>query len=203
MSNETNTPEIPSTPQQAEGVFAQIGELTALQGTRYGDRYTFGENAVTVPSSIAEHFPVLEDDSESASRTVYVTQKLDPATGQPLQEGVVGIVTFIQKEKLDAKQGCSTNINYHVITDNGGETHRLERHVTSTEFGEAQLAKHLARVALPPSREQIEAQLADLKALRSRIDSTTGLENELGLNIVNTQEAQDIVETLHAFNTAR
>ena len=85
-----------STPEQAASIFAQIGELTTLQGRNYGDSHSFGEVSVTVPEGIAAHLPSSEVDSESVRRTLYVTQKLNK-TGEPKREGVVGIITFSQK----------------------------------------------------------------------------------------------------------
>jgi len=196
---EQYNPEKPSTPQQAEDIYKQLGELTALQGKNYGDSHSFGEVAVVAPDSVSDHFPPTETDSESISRTLYVTQKLDRATGHPRRDGVVGLVTFMQKEKRDADLGYSTNVNYHVISDDG-ETYRLERHVTSTEFGKHRVAQEAGRAV---TREAMEQQLAELIALRDRVTESRKVEAELDISTVNALEAQQIVETLSALNQNR
>jgi hypothetical protein len=186
MSEPLKNPEQPASPEQAEQLFKGIGELTTLQGTNFGDRNTFGEVSVVVPDSVAEHLPFTETDSYSVNRTVYVTQIFDRATGQPKQEGVVGMVTFGQEEKRDQDLGYWTNVNYHVVTQDG-QTHQLERHVTSGEFGKAHAAREAGRMAF--THEAMEQNLADLIALRDRVKESRKVEAELGVTVVTGREA--------------
>jgi hypothetical protein len=196
---ESRIPEQPSTPQQAEEVFTQIGELTALQGKQLSDRFTFGEIPIAVPDAIAEHFPDVESDSHSAGRTLYVRQMLDHQTGQPLRKGVVGMVSFIQKERRDEDLGYSTSIGYHVVSD-GEDGYSLERHVTSREFGKAKATTSLVQMAITNTPEVLEQLVHDLKALRDRDEEARKVEAELGVTVVSTQEAQQVFEVLSALN---
>lgn len=185
-----------STPDQAAAIFAQIGELTALQGKNYGDSHSFGEVSVVVPEGVATHLPSSDVDSESVRRTLYVTQKLNK-TGEPKREGVVGLVSFSQKERRDADLLYATHVNYHVVTDDG-ETFRLERHVTNTEHGKHQVAQQLAARSMVP--ESMETQLAGLLALKARVEESRKAEAELGLSTVSSLEADEIAQTLASFN---
>ncbi|HET9174087.1 MAG TPA: hypothetical protein VFN56_02280 [Candidatus Saccharimonadales bacterium] len=200
MSEQSSNHEQLVSPQQAEQVFKEIGELTTLQGTNYGDRNTYGEVTIVVPDSVAEHLPPTETDSQSVGRTIYVTQIFDRETGQPKQEGVVGMVTFTQKEKRDADLGYWTNVNYHVVTADG-QTHQLERHVTSGEYGKAYAARQAGRMAF--TREAMEQQLAELMDLQRRDTEARKVEAELGLSTVTSREAEQIAEVLASLNNNR
>ncbi len=191
--------EQPSTPQQAAGIFTQIGELTAFQGKQYGDTHSFSDKQVEVPDSIATHFPKAEADSESIDTNMYVSQHFDRESGQPQRTGVVGIVTFTQSERHDADLIYATHVNYHVISDTG-ETFRLERHVTNTEHGPHKVAEHaLGRAA---TREDIQRKLDETRELLAKVRESRKVEAELGLLTVSSREAEQILKVLSKYNEA-
>jgi len=193
---ERDIPKQPATPAQAGEMFTRIGELTTLKGKNYGDTHAFSEVPVTVPDEVAAHFPVPDDISLEVRRTVYVTQKFDRTTGEPERSGVVGMVTFAQKDHRDAGLIYATHVNYHVITDDG-KTHRLERHVTNTEHGPHRVAQEAGKVV---TRQSMLDKLAELTALRDRVDATRGMEQSLGLLTVSQPEADQILNVLADLN---
>lgn len=194
---ERDIPKQPATPAQAGEVFTGIGELTALKGKNYGDTHAFGEIPVTAPNEVAAHFPVLDSTSLEVRHTVYVTQKFDRTTGEPKRSGVVGMVTFDQKDQRDAGLIYATHVNYHVITDDG-ETHRLERHVTNTEHGPHRVAQEASRAV---TRQSMLDNLAELIASRDRVEATRGMEQSLGLLTVSQPEADQILGVLGELNS--
>lgn len=198
MGEHAHAPEQLATPDQAAEIFTQLGELTTLHGANYGGSHSFGEVAVPVPESIASHFPQVEEDSRSASRVLNAQQELDHQTGQPKRTGLVGMVTFTQKERRDANLMYATRVNYHVISDDG-ETYRVERHVTSTEHGPHK-ARQIMGLGRAVTREAMERQLVELIALRSRTIDAHKAERALGLSDVSFREAQDIIGTLARLN---
>lgn len=191
------TPEQPSTPQQAADIFTQLGDLTALQGKQYGDTHSYSDDHVDVPDRVAAHFPETEEDSSSVGTNLYVSQKFDRATGHPRTGGVVGMVTFNQIERRDAGLIYAAHVNYHVISDDG-ETFRLERHVTNTEHGPHKVAESLGRTA---SREDMQRNLDEMVALKARVEGTREVEAGLGLLTVTSQEADQIKQVVTALNT--
>ena len=193
---ERDIPKQPATPTQAGEMFTGIGELTALKGKNYGDTHAFGEVPVVVPDEVAAHFPTPDSDSQEVRHTVYVTQKFDMTTGEPRRSGVVGMVTFDQKDHRDAGLIYATHVNYHVITDDG-ETHRLERHVTNTEHGPHRVAQEAGKVV---TRQSVLDNLAELTALRDRVETTRGMEQSLGLLTVSQPEADQILDVLTDLN---
>jgi len=197
MNEHIRTPEQPSTPQQAEEIFKRVAQITTLKGKQYRHASAFGEDIVKFPEAVAEHVPTNEEDSLSASRTIDITQKLDHETGQPRRAGVVANLTFGQKEKRDEDLGYWTNVNYHVVSDDG-ESYRLERHITSGEYGKAYAARMAGKTAF--SREAMEQKLAELKDLRSRVEETDKVEAALGLTTVSNTEAEQILESLNTLN---
>lgn len=198
---EFDTPKQPSTPQQAHDIYAGLGELTALRGKNYGDTHALGEVPVETPLEVATHFPTPEDNSHDVRHTVFVTQKFDRESGQPRRNGVVGMVTFAQKEHRDQGLIYATHVNYHVIADDGGN-YRLERHVTNTEHGPHRVAQHRKDMGRMATREAMVDMLAELTSLRDRIVATRGMEESLGLLTVNQPEAQQIIDVVTGLNAA-
>ena len=181
-------------------MFCFGGAITALKGQQYSHVSAFGETIVKVPDAVAVHLPPIEDDSQSGSRTLYVTQKLEHESGQPRRTGVVANIAFGQKEKRDEDLGYWTNVNYRVVSDDSN-SYRLERHVTSGEYGRAQAASMAGRVAF--TQDAIEQQLAELKDLRSRVEEADKIESSLGLTAVSSIEAEQILGTLTQLNQDR
>lgn len=191
-----NFHEQPATPEQATEMFTQIGELTALKGVNFGSTCFFDEVPVTTPEEVAVHFPVPESTSLRVRRTALVTQTLDRTTGEPSRNGVVGMVTFRQIENRDESLMYATNVNYHVIT-NDGTTHHIERHVTNIEHGPHRIVQKPHRVSTPQSMTDTLTGLVDL---RNRVAETRGLERSLGLLAVSQPEAEQILEVLSDLN---
>lgn len=198
------TPKQPSTPQQAHDIYIGLGELTALRGKNYGGAHSFGEVPVETPPEVAAHFPTPEDNSHDVRHTVCVTQKFDRGSGQPRRDGVVGVVTFNQKEHRDKGLIYATSVNYHVITDitDDGENYRLERYVTNTEHGSHCVAKHRQKMGILATSEDMVGRLAKLTALRDLIDATREMEESSGLLTVNQPEAQQIIDVVTGLNAA-
>jgi len=197
MNEHIRTPEQPSTPQQAEEIFKLVAQMTTLKGKQYKHASAFGEDIVKFPKAVAEHLPTTEEDSLSVSRTIYITQELDHETGQPRRTGDVANLSFGQKEKRDEDLGYWTNVNYHVVSDDG-KSYRLERHVTSGESGKAYAARMAGKTAF--SMEAMEQNLAELKDLLSRVEETNKVEAALGLTTVSNTEAEQILESLNTLN---
>lgn len=198
---EFDTPKQPSTPQQAHDIYTGLGELTALRGKNYGDTHLFGEVPVETPPEVATHFPKTENDSHDVQHTVDVTQKFDRESGEPRRSGVVGMVTFNQKEHRDQGLIYATHINYHVLADDG-ENYRLERHVTNTEHGPHRVAQHRQEMGRMATREGMVDKLAEMTALRDRVEATRGMEESLGLLTVSQPEAQQIIDVVTGLNAA-
>ena len=106
-------------------------------------------------------------------------------------------MTFIQRENRDADLGYVTHIDYRVIRENDG-LYGLERHVYSNEFGKADAAQLDAEIAFAVSNpsEAVERRLAELAAMR--LPEAAGLEQEMGLLVVGSIEAQAILEAISA-----
>ena len=113
---------------------------------------------------------------------------------------MVANIAFGQKEKRDEDLGYWTNVNYRVVSDDSN-SYRLERHVTSGEYGRAQAASMAGRVAF--TQDAIEQQLAELKDLRSRVEEADKIESSLGLTAVSSIEAEQILGTLTQLNQDR
>jgi len=182
-----------ATPQQAAELLTEIGTLTTLQGKNYSDRNSIDKTLEVVPTAIAEHLPTPDPTSE-VSHSAYIEQIFDCATGQPKRDGVVGMVSVTQHEKPVPGVIYAAHANYHLTTDNGGETYGLERHVTNTEHG-PHMARKLGRTSLDP----IE-MLAELTALRDKVDQERPIEQAMGLSTVSQIEAQQVIDLTAALN---
>jgi hypothetical protein len=154
----STTPEEPSAPDQAADLYRELGELTTLQGRNYGERHAFGEVAITTPEIIAGYFPATRTDSQSASRIFYASQILDRATGQPITDGLMGIVGFDQKEQRNPNLMYATRVSYRLMGSDG-QAMSLERRVSTSEHGsQARLGRVAITAASTPQVDFVEAQ---------------------------------------------
>lgn len=183
----------PATPQQAAELLTEIGTLTTLQGQNFGDRNGFETPVDEVPTAIAEHLPTPDPRSE-VSHSAYFEQLFDRATGQPKRDGLVGMVTISQHEKPVPGIIYAAHANYHLITDDGGETYGLERHVTNTEHG-AHIARKIGRSSANPT-----AWLAELTALQEKVEQERPIEKAMGLLTVSQTEAQQVIDFTAGLN---
>ncbi len=175
----------PSTPQQASTLLGEVGELTTLQGRNHGDQNTFETDVAEMPTEVSQHLPDPDTLSGEVKDTAYIVQTFDHATGQPKRDGVVGTVTFTRTEKPDKDLSYAAHANYHITTDNGGETYGLERHVTNTEHG----PHRVGRAALDPA-----ALLDELTALRDRVEESRPVEQAMGMFTVTQTEARQVID---------
>jgi len=170
-----------ASPQQAAELFSTISSLTSLKGKTLGDRETFGDKVETVPASVAQHFPKPEPDSESVQNSFYVTHMLHR------DRGVIGTVTFSEKERRGATLKYATHVNYDIISD-AGQAKRLERHVTTKEVG-----PHMVRRAQRHRDKSSRQHLSEALELKARVEAARPIEEATGLLTVNSQEADEII----------
>lgn len=193
MTNPEQSHQLPATPQQAAELLTEVGTLTTLQGTNYGDRNTFGTPLEEVPTAIAEHLPT-PDATSDVSHSAYIVQIFDRATGQPKREGVVGMVTVTRHEKPVPGVIYAAHANYHITTSDGGETYGLERHATNTERG-LHMVRSLGRTSLDPAQ-----MLAELTALKDKVERERPIEQAMGLFTVTQTEAQQVIDLTAGLN---
>jgi len=191
-----------ATSQQAQDLLKEVGTLTTIQGKNYGDRNTFGTNVSEMPEEVAAHLPEPRSDSSESEDSVYIGQIFDRETGQPRREGMVGIVTFTRKEKVDKDLMYAAHTNYHITTKDGGATYGLERHVTNTEHGPhkaREMYQKLGRSMVDPA-SAAQDMLKEITSLRDRIDTTRPLEQAMGLFDVTQEEAQQVIDFTKGLN---
>ncbi|MFZ2545129.1 MAG: hypothetical protein WAW80_04080 [Candidatus Saccharimonadales bacterium] len=190
-----------ATPEQARELFQEVGILTTFQGKNLGDRNTFGNVVEMTPSEVASHLPEPQDTSESSEDSVYVVQIFDRETGQPRQDGVVGMVTFKRAERVDPQLIYAANANYHITKE--GEAFGVERHVSHTEHGRHKVTekrRQQAQIAIDPSAFALE-QLSRLGALKkSKVDASRPVEQSLGMFDVTLTEVQQIIDFVRSIN---
>jgi hypothetical protein len=136
--SEIPTPEIPSTPGQAEAAYLALSNLLAVQGTDSGQAKTFSLYMPAVPEMIAAHFQPAEDNSHATGRSLMAHQALDPDM-RPVATGELGNIIFSQREERVKDTGYLSELVYRFTrdTDEAGEPgdFRLERSVGGREFG--------------------------------------------------------------------
>jgi len=192
-----------ATSEQAQGLLKEVGTLTAFQGKNYGDRNTYGDTVIAMPAEVAEHLPQPSSTSSSFEDSIYITQIFDRETGQPKRKGIVGMVSFTRKERVDPSLLYAAHVNYHITTQDG-ETFGMERHVTNTEHGRhkvAEMRRERAEMAIDPQRFALN-QLAKLQSLKSAIDTTRPTEQAMGMSDVTQLEAQQVADYIRSMNEA-
>lgn len=197
----TREHEQPATPEQASALLTEVGTITTLQGTNYGDRNTYGTNLADMPSEVAKHLPEAAYADSEIKDSVYITQKFDRTTGQPLQKGVVGMVSLTRAEKPDKDLTYAAHANYHITTNDGGETYGVERHVTNTEHGQhkvRQMREQLGRASIDPAGAARD-MLQELTGLRDRINESRPVA-AMGMFTVTEAEAQQVIDLLKNLN---
>lgn len=194
MTTPERSNETPATPDQAHDLLIEIGTLTTLQGINYGDRNTFGTDLDILPTEVAQHLPAPEPTS-TVKQSAYIMQNFDRETGQPMREGVVGMVSFTLDEKPDPDLTYAAHVNYHITTNDGGNSYDLERHVTNTEHG-PHTARAIGKTSIDPAK-----MLEDLISLRDRVEQLRPIEKATGMFTVTQVEAQQVIDFVRELNS--
>lgn len=178
---------LPATPEQAADLLEQIGTITTFLGKNMYDRSTYEEDLDEIPAAIAEHLPST-DDRPNVSNSLYAMQRYDHATGQPIRDGVVAILSITQSEKPNPGMQYASTVNYHITSQNGGISYGIERHVTSNEHGVGAVRRELATRGMSP-----EDRLERLTKLHDDTIKARQLELAMGLTTVTHTEAQQLI----------
>jgi len=92
------------------------------------------------------------------------------------------MVTVTQHEKPVPGIIYAAHPNYHITTDNGGETYGLERHVTNTEHGPHMVGS------------SVRVSLADMRTELARVQRERPIEKAMGLLTVTEAEALQLID---------
>jgi hypothetical protein len=200
MTTPEFTQEQPATLEQASDLLREVGTLTTLQGKNYRGRNIVSVDMQALPPEVAEHLPEAEALSSEVKDSAHIVQMFDRETGQPKRDGVVGMVIFTRTEKPDANLSYAVHANYHLTTEDGGQTYGLERHVTNIEHGphKAREMRRLGRAMLDPA-----GMLNELPALRDKFEASRSVEVAMGISTVSQTEAQQVIDFVSNLNAIR
>jgi len=182
--------EIPSTSGQAEDLHKAIEALVQdREAPKCSSSIGVTCDNIDTPREVDTHLPPGGTDSYAVVDSAYIQFMLDWKTGEPITDGVVGMVSFSRGDEVVKGVIYAGHVNYHVTHIDG--MFGLERHVTNTEHGRHMVIGALGRTA----RHAVDpaAQLEELLELKARIDESRPTERAMGMFDVSASEAEAVV----------